>query len=129
MSAAFDKAQRIYSECVQTGNYEPSFDTLSALILKGDDVCRGLQLRSHLHYLAGNAGLAKSDLNEAISLAPSSAGLFYDRGSLHHHNNDYYLALRDFSDAVNLAHAVGDDDLIDAVEHHIIDILEKMRSS
>ncbi|MDF7825058.1 hypothetical protein P4B35_13630 [Pontiellaceae bacterium B12227] len=129
MSERFEKAQKIYSECVSNEKYDRGFEELDGLIRDGVDIHSALQLRSHLHYLAGNKIQAKRDLDEAIELEPESGGLYYDRGVLHHHLKEYYLALRDFCEAVQLAQAMGDDDLIDAAEHHFIEILEQMRST
>lgn len=99
------------------------------MILEDVEVHRALQLRSHLHYLAGNQVQAMLDLNQAIEQKPECGGLYYDRGVLHHHYSEYYPALKDFCEAVHLAQATGDDALIDAAEHHFIEILEKMRSA
>ena len=129
MSERFEIAHKIYSECVRNNNYDRGFKELDELINKGVDTHKALQLRSHLHYLVGNKDQAKCDLDEAIKLEPKSGGLYYDRGVLHHRFKEYYLALKDFCEAVNLAHTIGDDDLIDAAEHHFIEILEKMRSA
>ena len=129
MSERFEKAQKIYSECVRSESYDRGFEELDRLIIEGVDTHRALQLRSHLHYLVGNKIQAKRDLDAAIELEPKSSGLYYDRGVLHHHTKEYYLALRDFCEAVNLAQATGDDNLIDAAEHYFIGILEKMRSA
>ncbi|WP_435577877.1 hypothetical protein [Gilvibacter sp.] len=99
------------------------------MIQNGEDICSALSLRSHLHYLTANNDQAKHDLNAAIELDSQRRGLYYDRGVLHSHMKEYYLALKDFCEAVNLAQLAGDNDLIDAAEHHFIELLEKMRST
>lgn len=122
-----EEIQAIYAESVAHEAYQQGIEALGALMLEGADVSSALQLRSHLQYLAGDHARAKRDLDEAIRLSPQAGGLYYDRGVLHHRSGAYYLALRDFCEAVFCAHAVGDDDLIDAAEHHVMEIFEKMR--
>ena len=129
MSKDPEKANKIYSQAVSSKNYNLGIEKLSEMIHEGVDTCSALSLRSHLHYLTANTIQAKRDLNDAIELEPKVRGLYYDRGILHHHMKEYYLALKDFCEAVNLAQIAGDDDLIDAAEHHFIEILEKMRSA
>lgn len=129
MNMQFKKAHQIYSECVSHGNYDCGIEELDRLILEGVDIQRSLQLRSHLHHLAGNPTQAMLDLNLAIEQDPESGGLYYDRGVLHQHQSAYHLALKDFCEAVHFASAAGDDDLIDAAEHHFIELLENMRSA
>ncbi|MDC7997988.1 hypothetical protein [Gilvibacter sediminis] len=122
------KAQQVYSRAISSKDFYSGIQTLSEMIQNGEDPCSALSLRSHLHYLTANNDLAKRDLNDAISLEPESRGLYYDRGVLHSHMKEHYLALKDFCEAVNLAQMAGDNDLIDAAEHHFIELLENMRT-
>jgi len=70
---------------------------------------------------------ALCELNQAIETQPASRNLCYNRGVLQHRLGDWPGALRDFSEAVILAYQVGDSDLIDAAEHHFIELFEQMR--
>lgn len=128
MNNNLEHAYKIYSKSIQDENYEPAFSALNKLIREQADAARALQLRAHLYQLSGKNDLAKHDLDAALKLNPSSGGLYYDRGALLHLQGQYYAALQDFCEAVNCAQALGDDDLIDAAEHHFIEILDKMRS-
>jgi tetratricopeptide (TPR) repeat protein len=129
MSDTYPEASRAYHECVAVREYARGIEAIGALIDgKGVGVHQELSLRSSLHSLAGDHARALADLDRAIEMAPGHGALYHDRGELHRRNGAYRLALRDYSEAVLLAHAAGDDGLIDAVEHFFIAILEDMRT-
>lgn len=128
MNSGFERTHRIYSDSIATKDFDGGIQALDTLIRDGIETQHALQFRSHLHFQAGNNAQAMRDLDNAIALGVKTGGLYYDRGVLHHHLGEHYLALRDFCEAVNLASAAGDDDLIDAAEHHFIEILDTMRS-
>jgi len=122
------KVHELYRECVRSEEYESGIQALSKMIAEGIETGTALSLRSHLYQLAGNHSQATQDLDRAIALKPESGALYHNRGSLRHTAKNYRLALADFCEAVLLAHAVGDDDLIDAAEHHFGAILEALRT-
>lgn len=122
------EASKIYARAISEEKYNQGIEKLSELIDTNLNISNALQLRAHLYTLVNNKVQAKRDLNEAITLDPQSSGLFYDRGCLHQQLKEYNLALKDFCEAVNLAHIAGDSELIYATEHHFTEILEEMVS-
>lgn len=123
------KTYEVYSESINSGKYDQGIQALTEVIKENIEIEEALQLRSHLYHLTENFTQAKEDLDRAIAHNPNAKGCYYDRGSLHESTGEYYLALKDFSKAVHFAHQSGDDELIDAAEHHFVAILEKMRST
>ena len=123
------KASKIYHASVRDERYAQGIQALSALIAEGVETATALQLRANLHVLVGDRGRAIQDLDQAIRLSPEQRGLYHDRGSLHRADGESRLALADLCEAAVLAHEAGDDDLIDAVEHHVLAVLEEMRNN
>lgn len=121
-------AYAIYHDAVRSEDYAPAIAALGALADRGGDAVRALSLRSHLRLLAGDAAGALGDLDRAVGLAPGSGALRYSRAEVHRAGGAHRPALADLCEAVLLAHAAGDDGLIDAAEHAFAAILEGLRS-
>ena len=86
-----------------------------------------LSLRWHIYYLKRENILALEDLNTLIKLKPSNRNMFYNRGFLKEHMKKYQEALKDFEKTIHLAKKYKDDELLDAVEHHIIALKERLK--
>lgn len=54
MSKSLEEAYKIYRECVLSEEYDRGIAALSLLIDDGVDAHKSLQLRAHLHGLAGD---------------------------------------------------------------------------
>ncbi len=121
-------------ECYQTGNpvepnsavYDETLELLTNVIDSGNYADEALNLRWHIYYLRGDFSRALDDLDKAIRINPLCRGAFYNRGILKHHIKEYESALADFNMAVDLASKQEDDDLIDAAEHHIFELNQKL---
>jgi tetratricopeptide (TPR) repeat protein len=123
------KAHEIYQRSEFSAGVEVAISGLSELLKENEDDTVILSLRSNLYSRVGKKIEAKYDLNKAIKANPSGRGLYYDRGVINQSLGQLCEALSDFCEAVNLAYAVGDEDLIDAAEHHVIEVFEMMRGS
>jgi tetratricopeptide (TPR) repeat protein len=122
----FAQATKLYHSGDVTAPDCPEFDDVLELLAKSieadENPARAYNLRWHIHYLRRDYAAAARDLDQAIAIEPGTRHAYYNRGVLRHHLGDYERALSDFYTAVKLAKASGDDDLVDAVEHHIYEI-------
>lgn len=108
--------------------YEQSMALLTKAVQENVDPAKAYGLRWHIHFLRGNYGLALRDLDHAILLNGNSANTFYNRGYLNRHMKRYGAALADFKQAMSLAKIHGDNDLVDAAEHHVYELKKRQMS-
>lgn len=113
-------------EC-NSAHYDKILKILEQLTQNEEYLETSLSLRWHIYYLRAKYDLALNDLNKLIELNPLNRSVFYNRGFLKQHCRDYATALLDFEEVIRLTLRWQDDDLIDAVEHHIIELKEKLR--
>tara|TARA_R110000868_G_scaffold259361_9_gene517416 strand:- start:8117 stop:8569 length:453 start_codon:yes stop_codon:yes gene_type:complete len=78
--------------------------------------------RWHIYYLRKEFDKALNDLDSAININSENRMAFYNRGFVCLRIGKTKEALDDFHSATSLAKKTDDEDLIDAIEHHLNDI-------
>ncbi|GAB5522089.1 MAG: hypothetical protein RhofKO_43400 [Rhodothermales bacterium] len=86
---------------------------------------RVYRLRWHIRYLRKDYAGALADLNKALD-GQLSGALLYNRALVHTRLGDDAKAKHDLKQALVLAQEQHDDDLIDAIEHHITPDLDRL---
>jgi tetratricopeptide (TPR) repeat protein len=109
-------------------DYDVILGKLDELSQDKNYVESSLSLRWHIFYLKKDYSLSLADLDRLIKLNPMNRNAFYNRGTVQQHLKNYKKALKDFQNAMDLATKQQDDDLLDAVEHHIIELKEKVKT-
>lgn len=122
------EAQELYTAANPTDpscvEYDRILKIVEKLLQNKNYLEKGFDLRWHIYYLRAEYELALNDLDSLIKIDPFARNSFYNRGFLKNQLKDYKAALVDFEEANRLAIQAGDDDLIDAVEHYIIELKE-----
>src|SRR5262249_53996012 len=103
-------------------HYDLAFALLNQLIEHNPQFARAYNLRAHIRYLRRDDLGAIEDANDAIDRAPHVGAYYYNRGSYREYLKDFAGALGDFRHARELGIEQGDDDLVEAADHHIPDL-------
>lgn len=80
---------------------------------------RLVSIRAHIKLLAGDGQGALADFGRAIELEQECGSNYYNRGWAHEQLGMKREALCDFSRCAEIAKATSDEELLDAVEHHV----------
>jgi tetratricopeptide (TPR) repeat protein len=73
----------------------------------------------HVRYLRGDYPGALQDLAQALSLQPNMRNAHYHRGLVLQRQGRFARAIEAFNTAAELAALADDDDLVDAIDHHL----------
>ena len=99
-----------------------AFTLLNQIIEHNLQFARAYNLRAHIRYLRRDYLGAIEDANHAIDLEPLVGAYYYNRGYYREYLKNFAGALGDFRHAREFGIEQGDDDLVDAADHHIPDL-------
>ena len=81
----------------------------------------------HVRYLRGDYLGALQDLAQALSLQPDMPDAHYHRGLVLQRQGRFAKAIAAFNTAAGLAALGDDDDLVDAIDHHLAELDQRLR--
>ena len=108
---------------------QPDDETFDRALRLADEVIRdgvaSAELHNtvwHIHYLRGEHDKALNHLEQALRLSPASSSIHYHLGLTRRARGELSAAIAAFTRARELADAAGDEDTVDAVEHHLAEL-------
>ena len=117
---------RLYRAADPTRPDAPEYDELLAIADRsrddGTETGALLGLSWHVRLLRGDTEGALADLDRALLLDPDSARLHYNQGIALRRAGNSTAAVEAFRAAAALARSAGDEDTVDAVEHHLAEL-------